>query len=191
MLSLIEIINHYDTVLSPFNYIIKSQNNLTLEFDIKPSEVCHLLFGTINKGLPMRQNYKGLNGYNKIKDETVTWDNLPHSVKKHSNIRTEYFDKFHKLLDKPSSGIFYNSKIVQNIHALKLKTTDIQGDFLIYKVIDNCILHLILENVSTNGTYRLTPKCFFVRKLANSNADVFLQNQKEFPILSSTKVLKP
>lgn len=190
MPELIDLVNYYDSVLSPYRYILTSHNGLTLDFDIKPNEMCHLVFGTIDDKLPKKENYKGLKGYQKLKDGTVTWNNLPHAVKKHSNIRTEYFDQLHKVIEKPTGAIFYNSQIVPNPHALKLKSTDIQGDYLIYKKTESCILHLILANIRGGSTIRLIPTCFFVRKLENSNADIFLQKQKEFQVLSSKKLKK-
>ena len=187
MSELIEIVNYYKVNIKPYTYKIMSDNNLLLEFQINEDNLCHLLFGTIQKGMKNRGNYMGNLGYKNLELETVTKENLPNEIKKHANERTDWFPNIHKLLDNPKAGYFFNKEIVEIGKAIRLNKTDIQGDFLIYKEVDGYYLHLILKNISQNGTVVPIPCCFFVRKVSKDRAEMFIEKQKEFRIVKCVK----
>lgn len=190
-IKLVDIQNYYKSNIYPYTYEISSYNSLKLEFNIQPDNLCHLLFGTVNKGMAKNYKiYKGLPGYQNIENELITFDNLPPTILKYANGRMYDFIEIHRLLTNPKGVIFFNknvdcsnSKILNRLNIKKC--SDIEADFMIYKNINaKKYIHLFLRNVKTSkGNVILTPVNFLSIPInENNNGRHFIDNQKELVI---------
>lgn len=167
---LYNLVKFYESEIKPFKYTYNCRLGITIDLVIEPQEVCHLLFGYLkNKNIPNATNYKGLNGYNKILDKTVT--EAPLAVRKASKIKTDAFTYLPDLLSKPDIIVF-NPKLAGkgNGGFSHLETTDINGDFLFFKQIDKKQLHLFVK-------WDDTQKRYIALSLFHNKKNGYIENQ--------------
>ena len=167
---LYNLVKFYESKIKPFKYTYNCRFGITIDLVIEPEEICHLLFGYLKgKNIPNASNYKGLNGYNLILDKTVT--EAPLQVRKASKIKTDAFIYLPDLLANPDIIVF-NPKIAGkgNGSFSHLETTDINGDFLFYKKIDNKQVHLFIK-------WDTRKKRYVALSLFHNKKDSYIENQ--------------
>lgn len=145
-LELLDVINYYESKIKPYKYIYRFKNNLTLEFQIEEDQICHLLIGTLPKGMANKCKYKGQEGYKNIKSGILKLSNLPPQIDKRKvKNRCRAFLKLDKILQNPKA-IIYNPNIIKKGSSIKLGKSVLQAEYLFYKIIDEKIVHVFLRN---------------------------------------------
>ena len=171
---LYDILLFYENKIRPYKYTYKCEFGTTISFTIEPDEVCHLFFGSLkNKNVPNAKLFKGQAGYDAILNGTVT--KVPYQLVNDFKSKSLAFYKLPELLNEPIA-IYYNENIVQkgNIRGFY---SDINGDFLLYKEIDNKNIHFFLKHFP-NKNDRLIPYSTFHNKKND-----YIVNQKIIKVL--------
>lgn len=146
-ISLVTLQQYFEQYILPYKYLYICNNKLEIEFDIKPRELCHLLFGTIESATPHANHYKGDLGYNRIKDGHTTVATLPAALRDKSKHKLKHFIFLNLLLEDPSI-IYFNNKIAGNNF---FEGSKIDAEFLLYKCVCSSNLHFFVKN-GTGGT---------------------------------------
>lgn len=178
---LYDLLMFYEKEIRPYEFTYICEFGTTINFTMEPDEVCHLFFGSLkNKQIPNAKLYKGVDGYNAILNGVVT--EVPYQLKKEFKSKSIAFYKLPELLSSPVA-IYFNEKIVQkgNIKGLH---SEIDGDFLLYKEIDNKNIHFFLKHFPMKNN-RLVPYSTFHNKKND-----YIVDQKEIKILSIDKKLR-
>lgn len=174
-------LTYYEKEIKPYKYIYHCKFGLKLEFDITEDQVCHLLLGTIDKGIPNRRNFVGKSGYDAIKSGNVKFSQIPKKNIKHVKSRIKHFNLLDKLLSSPKV-IHYNQAITQKGNSIKFNNSLIKADYLLIKEIhNNTTLHFFIRENKSN----LEPVSFFAQK-----DDSYIKNQLSFKVEKCEKIPK-
>lgn len=171
---------YYDRYLIPNTYkFLINMNDELNEIILKFSEenFCHLLGieSTVKGNVPYRTlgNYKGINGWNNIKDESLTFDLLKGINKKKFNdnkSKLVFFYLIPRLLE--------NAKVVDFNKELVDGDTRIECDLLFFDELQNAYVHLGIELDLELGFY--VPRTFLIKKVTKNNKGTkFISNQIE------------
>lgn len=152
---------YYENEILPYKYRYECNNGLTLDFFVEKSEFCHLLLGSVDKLVSDPNTYKGVKGYDNIKNNVVTIDNLPSKIKDSARYRIKSFIFLPLLLKNPQ--IIYFNKHISN--------TQIPADFLLYKTFEKIKMHFFLKTIN-NKTGHLACLSFF-----HNEGDKYISNQ--------------
>lgn len=136
---LFDLISFYNTDIRPYKYTYKLMFGTEISFTFEPDAICHLLFGKITN-VPNGSMYKGQAGYDGISNKIIT--TIPHQLRKDYKNKSPAFYCLPALLANPTV-MHFNPLIVPK--GSMGSTTDIGGDFLLYKEINNKNIHLFLK----------------------------------------------
>lgn len=150
---------YFEEYILPYKYTYSCDNSLTITFNIEKEQFCHLLYGSPGK-ISKAKSYKGMEGYCKIANETITFNNLDHSLKHKAKIRSKNFIFLETLLDKPKI-IQYNGNIVKKGNDIKIGESLIDASFLMNKDINDQQMHFFIKNISSK---KIVPITFFPQK---------------------------
>lgn len=179
--------SHYENHILPYTFIYKCPNSMSIEFSVEKENFCHLILGTIPKGTSKAYQYKGLPGYEAIKNNTVTFNNLPSQpkeFKKNVKNKARGFIYLDILLDYPTPTIIYNKNIVES-GKIPVGESNIDADFLLCKKIGKQNLHLFLKNKNVKKDNPITvPVSFLIQPASKSR---YLNNQKPLIVLGKHK----
>lgn len=178
---LYNLIKFYEKDIMPFSYTYNCGLGININIVFEPSEICHLIFGSLKgKNIPNAKNYKGINGYTCILDKIVTQPH--HSLKKAYQIKSSAFYCLPDLLSKPDLIIFNKNIAGKGKSSFRhLEPTDIDGDFLLYKKIDNKIIHFFIKWDDRQN--RFVPYSLFHNKKDN-----YLENQIRLNLICSPNI---
>lgn len=179
---LIDAINFYESYIMPYKYIYICDNNLKIEFNITPEEVCHLIFGTLGQNIKKKSDYKGLKGFNNIKSKSLKFKELPYDLQKKPKPRIKALMALPQLLDNPKI-IYFNQQII-NVGISKIFKSDIDANFLIYNEIENINVHLFLRNIIRKGNFEKI-SCV---SLFHNKPKTYIENQIELRVLEISKI---
>lgn len=178
---------YYEDVLSPYGFIyeISDTNNsnsssvVNLRFDI--DKFCHLIGveSVAKSGSVARKslhNYRGLDGWQNIKNDVIDIQHLKQlNKKKFNSIKAKcvYFYLLKSLVENPLA-VRYNKND-------SILPTNIDCELLFYSSVknDNAIIHLGIEK-GNKGYY--FPKTFFVEKVSEKEKDDYLKGQKDVKV---------
>ena len=177
-ISLQVLLSYFEQYILPFKYIYTCRNKLTIEFTIKERELCHLLFGTIDKNFPHASKYKGELGYKNIKDGSLTLGNLPQQILKKAKSRIMFFIYLDVLLDNPRL-IYFNPKIVDRGN-FNIAHTQVDADFLFHKIIADYNIHFFIKNWKDDSIVSVS---FFP-----DEKDGYVKNQVPMKIIDKKKI---
>jgi hypothetical protein len=172
---LLDIISFYNNNIKPFRYTYDLIFGTKLSFTFESDAICHLLFGKINN-VPSGYMYKGQAGYNNILNKTIT--SVPQQLKKAYKNKAPAFYLLPKLLANPTA-IYFNPLIIPK--GSMGATTDIDGDFLLYKEIDNKNIHLFLKWIPEK-------KIFVPYSSFQNTSNTYINDQLKVKILNSSKI---
>lgn len=179
-----QVLEYYERNIEPYKYIFHCELGLTLEFTIEKNQLCHLLFGTIEKSISNRRNFYGETGYNAIKKGTIKKiSDLPYKNRSHARNRIKYFYQIDKLLKNPKV-IHYNQNIVRKGNDIKIGKSIIKANYLCTKILTeekDFIIHLFLK---ISGK-RLEPVSYFAQK-----DDSYIKDQLKIKVIKVEKVEK-
>lgn len=168
---LLDLISFYNKDIRPFNYNYKLMFGTELNFTFEPDAICHLLFGKI-KNIPKGSMHKGQAGYDNIINKKIT--SVPYQLQKAYKNKAPAFYYLPKLLANPTA-IYFNPLLVPKGSMGDI--TDIKGDFLLYKEINNKKIHLFLKWISEKNM--LVPYSSF-----QNTKNTYIDNQIKIKILS-------
>lgn len=175
--------DYYDHYLYPNKYCFELENLDVIEVLFNKKNLCHLLgiVTVIEKAIHMSQHfeYKGIRGYTKIKDGTLTINELKRIDKKRFGLSKDkmvFFYWIHKILESPNLVLKYQ----------QTSESHISCDFLLYDIRDgHAIAHLGL--VKDGNVYY--PKSFFIERVTeHSDGKKHITDQEEIRIVSVSKV---
>lgn len=155
-------------------------NNRTVEVMFYKEQFCHLL------GLQYIYNndkhYLGSNGYDKVKNGTVTTDSLiAHNRKKYNYIkeRLYYFNEIAELM--------YNGQLIRFYQDRANPKTQISAEYLIIKDNKSYTLHLFLrkENASEDNN-QYAPISFVIKSENDSTRQQYINRQEFKTIVKKT-----
>lgn len=179
--------SYYENQILPYTFVYKCPNSMSIEFSVEKENFCHLILGTIPKGISKASQYKGLAGYEAINNNIVTLNNLPAQPKEFiKNVRKKArgFIYLDTLLDYPTPTIIYNKEIVES-GKIPVGESNIDADFLLCKKIGNQNLHLFLKNRNVKKDNPITvPISFLIQPVSKSR---YLNNQKPLIVLGKHK----
>lgn len=163
-ITLKDIVEFYESQICPYRYTYICEHDLKLSFTFEDENLCHLLFGTIDRTFYKRKDYVGKLGYNNIKEGIVTLNNLPPVICSKGIHRLLNFILISKILSSPTVIIFNNNLIKQN--GKNYLNSCIQARFLLAKQIaPSNYIHLFLNLEGPKKI--LVPKSFFPNREDN------------------------
>lgn len=172
---LYDILMFYENEIKPYQYTYKCEFGTTINFTMEPDEVCHLFFGSLkNKNIPNAKLYKGQVGYDSILNGTVT--KVPYQLVDAFKSKSLAFYKLPELLEEPTV-IYYNENIIQK-GGIRGLCSDIDGDFLLHKEINNKNIHFFLKHFPDKNN-RLVPYSTF-----HNRKNDYVVNQKKIKVLN-------
>lgn len=178
---------YYDKYLRPntYKFLISNDNELN-EIVLKFSErnFCHLLGieSTVKGNVPYRtlSEYKGINGWNNIKDELLTFASLKGINKKKFNSNKSKMVFFYLI-----PRLLENAKVIDFNKELVDGDTRIECDLLFYDELQNSYVHLGIELDFELGFY--VPRTFLIKKVTESNKGTkFICDQTEVKVNQRT-----
>lgn len=167
--------DYYETYLKPFKYTYHLGNGQIVELIFEEHRLCHLLgLETIAIGRFGKQNtrrtkpYRGMVGYQKIKDGTHTFSTLKGLSKKMYNSVKDKFIFFYlipHIIESPEIVIDY-------IHD---SSTRVQCKIMIFDRLHGVQVHLGIE-IQSDGSY--FPRTFLIERLTEfTDGTRFTANQ--------------
>lgn len=171
---LTKLVSFYEEEIKPYNYSYNLMFGTNFNFTFDPSEICHLIFGTLkNKNIPKASQYKGQAGFDNIVNGVIT--TVPPQLRKAYKNKAPAFYHLPQLLRKPTA-IYFNPSIVSK--GSMGANTDIDGDFLLYKEINKKNIHLFIKWIAKSNKF--VPYSLF------QNTDpTYIANQLQLKILDS------
>lgn len=168
----------YEAYICPYTYIYVLNNNVTIKLNLYEADFCHLLgLQYITSNNKKVQVIKGQKGYDKIKNNLITFQTLK-SLNKQGFIdirsRIKYFPFIYQLLRTPSALKFDKAC---------LGKCKIDCEFLFYDDFNNSIIHLGIEqgkNSFYSKTFLVEPKM----------GDKFIKGQQQLDIQQINIVAK-
>ncbi|MCQ4086386.1 PBECR4 domain-containing protein [Saccharibacillus sp. JS10] len=164
----------YAQYLNPktYTYTLADENVIILKFE--EDKFCHLVGveqsvrGSVSPNV--LNSYKGKNGWNRIKNEEITFAHLKATGGKAKfgdiKIKLVYFYLLPHILSSPNKVVYYNV-VVNHINC----------EILIYDIQQNAYIHLGIEKGS-DGIY--FPRTFLIEKItASSSGTKFIVPQPE------------
>lgn len=146
----------YKEKIQPYEFTYLCEFGTMVKFIMEPEEVCHLLFGSLKgKNIPNANLYKGISGYEAIVEGRIS--SIPYQLSKEFKSKSIAFTKLPELLKSPTV-IYFNDEIVPT--SKKGLNTRIDGDFLLYKEIENKNIHFFLKHFPHKNN-RLIPYSTF------------------------------
>lgn len=191
-LSLETLRQYYEYYLNPFiyhyniTYTDGSQKNLELRFD--QENFCHLLgIESIAKksiAFSNLKNYKGLHGWNNIKNGSLDISTLKKLNKRQfMNVKAKYvyFYLIPNLITSPLAVNYQKSNVSP--------PTLIESEILFYSPVENdtAIIHLGIQQKS-GSSYRI-PRTFFVEKVSSDAADIYVKNQEKILVSVQKRII--
>lgn len=181
----------YEIYLHPFiytyriRYLSGAEKTICIRFD--KSNFCHLLgIESIAKGFVKfkeRKKYRGLEGWNNIKNGTIDIKHLKAlNKKKFNSVKAKYvyFHYIPDLMEQPLAVNYDRSKVIP--------PTNIDCEILFYNQRENAIVHLGLDKSEHEGYY--VPRTFFIEKLNDTNAvDIYIEGQERIIASKETQTI--
>lgn len=181
-ITLKDIVVFYENQILPYRYTYTCEHELKISFIFEDENLCHLLFGTIDKHYHKRKEYVGKLGYNNIKNGIVTLENLPSFIRSKSIHRILDFILISKIISKPTVIIFNNKLVKQDGN--KYLNSDIKAKFLLAKQLTVFqYIHLFLNEVGPQK--KLAPISFFPNKDEN-----YIREQTIFKVVGTPIIEK-
>ena len=181
--------DYYRKFLNPFIYQYdiaedEKQSSIQLRFD--EENFCHLLgiesivkYSVSKKDI---HNYKGQSGWNFIQSTGLSFNDLKKMNKsKFRSIKAKfvYFYLMPDIIENPIAVNFENRNVDP--------PTKIDCDILFYTKNESAIVHLGIKEDETLGYY--IPKTFFVEKIGEDGADVYIDKQKKIIATKKNRVI--
>lgn len=181
--------DYYRKFLNPFIYQYdiaedEKQSSIQLRFD--EENFCHLLgiesivrYSVSKKDI---HNYKGQSGWNFIQSTGLSLNDLKKMNKsKFRSIKAKfvYFYLMPDIIENPIAVNFENKNVDP--------PTKIDCDILFYTKNESAIVHLGIKEDETLGYY--IPKTFFVEKIGEDGADVYIDKQKKIIATKKNRVI--
>jgi len=181
---------YYDEIMKPNTYKFLICNNdeideIVLKFP--KDSFCHLLgVESIVKGsVPYRllSDYRGENGWDNIKNQTLTFSSLKKINKKNFNnnkSKMVFFYLVPRLLE--------NAKVIRFNQELVGGNTKIECDLLFFDTLQNAYVHLGIKSTDV-GYY--VPRTFLIEKVTEKNKGTkFIDQQSELEVKERYKIVK-
>ena len=127
-------------------------------------------------------NYKGQSGWNFIQSTGLSFNDLKKMNKsKFRSIKAKfvYFYLMPDIIENPIAVNFENKNVDP--------PTKIDCDILFYTKNESAIVHLGIKEDETLGYY--IPKTFFVEKIGEDGADVYIDKQKKIIATKKNRVI--
>lgn len=183
-ISLILLSDYYEKYLMPFIYTYKitTKNDnvryIKLRFD--SFRFCHLLgIESIVKANVNREEisqYRGENGWNNIKSESITINSLRKINKgkyKSKKDKMVFFYLIPRIIDNPRGVIYSKEKVSEN--------NTIECKILFYDEFEKAYVHLGIDK-DNDGIYY--PRTFFIERVTDkSDGKKYINNQDEIKVV--------
>lgn len=181
--------DYYRKFLNPFIYqydITKDEKQSSIQLRFDEENFCHLLgIESIVKYSVSKNdihNYKGQDGWDFIQDTGLCFNDLKRMNKsKFKSIKAKfvYFYLMPDIIEHPVAVNFENKNVDP--------PTKIDCDILFYTRNENAIVHLGIKEDETLGYY--VPKTFFVEKIGEDGADIYIDKQKQIIATKKNRVI--
>ena len=181
--------DYYRKFLNPFTYqydITKDEKQSSIQLRFDEENFCHLLgIESIVKYSVSKNdihNYKGQDGWDFIQDTGLCFNDLKRMNKsKFKSIKAKfvYFYLMPDIIEHPVAVNFENKNVDP--------PTKIDCDILFYTRNENAIVHLGIKEDETLGYY--IPKTFFVEKIGEDGADIYIDKQKQIIETKKNRVI--
>lgn len=181
--------DYYRKFLNPFIYqydITKDEKQSSIQLRFDEENFCHLLgIESIVKYSVSKNdihNYKGQDGLDFIQDTGLCFNDLKRMNKsKFKSIKAKfvYFYLMPDIIEHPVAVNFENKNVDP--------PTKIDCDILFYTRNENAIVHLGIKEDETLGYY--IPKTFFVEKIGEDGADIYIDRQKQIIATKKNRVI--
>lgn len=181
--------DYYRKFLNPFIYqydITKDEKQSSIQLRFDEENFCHLLgIESIVKYSVSKNdihNYKGQDGWDFIQDTGLCFNDLKRMNKsKFKSIKAKfvYFYLMPDIIEHPVAVNFENKNVDP--------PTKIDCDILFYTRNENAIVHLGIKEDETLGYY--IPKTFFVEKIGEDGADIYIDKQKQIIATKKNRVI--
>lgn len=181
--------DYYRKFLNPFIYqydITKDEKQSSIQLRFDEENFCHLLgIESIVKYSVSKNdihNYKGQDGWDFIQDTGLCFNDLKRMNKsKFKSIKAKfvYFYLMPDIIEHPVAVNFENKNVDP--------PTKIDCDILFYTRNENAIVHLGIKEDETLGYY--IPKTFFVEKMGEDGADIYIDKQKQIIATKKNRVI--
>ncbi|MEL6117850.1 PBECR4 domain-containing protein [Photobacterium sp. SP02] len=190
-ISLKLLLDYYDTYLAPYEYtyeLTDGQTERTIRLHFDPHRLCHLLGvetvakAKYSRSVRKRAEYKGHEGYRRIKDGRIDFDHLKNLSK---GAKTAFKNIKDKLI------FFYLVPYVMESTEIMVKfeqveNSDIQCEILIFDFHHNTIVHVGIEKENQTDYY--FPRTFLVERITDTkNGKKFIQGQDKIYVNTITK----
>ncbi len=181
--------DYYRKFLNPFIYQYditedEKQSSIQLRFD--EENFCHLLgIESIVKYSVSKKdiyNYKGQGGWDFIQSTGLSFNDLKKINKsKFKSIKAKfvYFYLIADIIENPVAVNFENKNVDP--------PTKIDCDILFYAKKENAVVHLGIKEDEALGYY--IPKTFFVEKIRDDGADIYIDKQKKIIAIKKNRVI--
>lgn len=181
--------DYHRKFLNPFIYqydITKDEKQSSIQLRFDEENFCHLLgIESIVKYSVSKNdihNYKGQDGWDFIQDTGLCFNDLKRMNKsKFKSIKAKfvYFYLMPDIIEHPVAVNFENKNVDP--------PTKIDCDILFYTRNENAIVHLGIKEDETLGYY--IPKTFFVEKIGEDGADIYIDKQKQIIATKKNRVI--
>ncbi len=181
--------DYYRKFLNPFIYqydITEDERQSSIQLRFDEENFCHLLgIESIVKYSVSKNdihNYKGQDGWDFIQDTGLCFNDLKRMNKsKFKSIKAKfvYFYLVPDIIEYPVAVNFKNKNVDP--------PTKIDCDILFYTRNENAIVHLGIKEDKTLGYY--IPKTFFVEKIGEDGADIYIDKQKQIIAAKKNRVI--
>ena len=181
--------DYYSKFLNPFIYqyeITEDEKKSFIQLRFDEENFCHLLGieSIVKYSVSKKEihNYKGKGGWNFIQNKELSFNDLKKMNKsKFKSIKAKfvYFYLLPDIIENPVAVNFRN----ESVHP----PTKIDCDILFYTKNESAIVHLGIKEDETLGYY--IPKTFFVEKIGEDGADVYIDKQKKIFATKKNRVI--
>lgn len=173
---LIKLINFYQENLQPFKYIYKLELGIELNFMFEPSQIPHLIFGTI-PSFKKSSDYRGEKGYNNIINGVIK--SVPNELSDAFKGKSKGFKFLPTLLENPEVYHFNNLIVQSGTGYIKGMHSKVDADFLLHKE----KTHLFIK-------YDRKKEIFVPVSIVYNKVNTYTLNQIKMKIVSEKKGFK-
>ena len=160
---LLNLINFYQRELQANVYRYKLSLGIDLSFKIEPSQISHLIFGTISS-FAKSSSYEGQKGYDNIVNGKIL--TVPYQLQSVFKTKSKGFKELPELLKHPTIYHFNKQIVLSGTGSIKGFTTKIDAEFLLHK--DKT--HLFIR-------YDYKRKIFVPVSIVYDKKDTYIQKQ--------------
>jgi hypothetical protein len=175
----------YEEFLEPYVFIFELENGVSVNLDFHKESFCHLVGieklarNVVSK--KDRHKYVGVNGYENIKNGTITLKELRDAAKKRINLikdKLVFFYLIPQIIESPTILLdFITAPDGSNIEA----------QFIAYSSTEEVYIHLAIDEDEKTG--RHFPRSFFAERINESNDGTkFIKGQTPLKVVSTKKV---